>query len=165
LRRAIPLLMLLPPILSGCWYSTTSRTAKGIKSISVPFFENTTTEPSLEISVTEKIIENLVDDNTLKVVDPDEADAILEGNIVEFRNVPFSFNMDLDAEEYHVELRVQVSLFSRRLNEPIWENKTIKGDGSYFLEVSEAGLTYEDALAEAIEEITDQILNLTVQDW
>jgi outer membrane lipopolysaccharide assembly protein LptE/RlpB len=159
------LLVLLPLILSGCGYSTTSRTAKDIKSISVPFFENTTTEPSLEISVTEKIIRNLVADNTLKVVDEDEADAVLEGNITEFRNVPFSFNMDLDAEEYHVVLRVQVSLFSRRLNEPIWENKIFKGDGSYFLEVSEAGLTYEDALAEAIDEITDQILNLTVQDW
>ncbi len=157
--------MLLPIILVGCWYSTTSRTARGIKSISVPFFDNTTTEPSLEISVTEKIIQNLVDDNTLKVVDENEADAILEGDIIEFRNVPFSFNMDLDAEEYHIELRVRVSLFNRRLNEPIWEDKTIKGDGSYFLEVSEAGLTYDDALAEAIDEITDQILNMTVQDW
>ena len=157
--------MLLSLLLSGCWYSTTSRTAKDIKSISVPFFENNTTEPSLEISVTEKIIQNLVDDNTLKVVDADEADAILEGNIIEFKNVPFSFNMDLDAEEYQVELRVQVSLFNRRQNSPIWEKKTIKGDGSYFLDASESGLTYEDALEEAILEITDQILNMTVQDW
>ena len=101
----------------------------------------------------------------MKVVDENEADAILEGNIIEFRNLPFSFNIDLDAEEYHVELRVRVSLFNRRLNVPIWEDKTIKGDGSYFLEVSEAGLTYDDALAEAIDEITDQILNMTVQDW
>ena len=157
--------MLLPIILAGCWYSTTSRTARGIKSISVPFFDNNTTEPSLEISVTEKIIQNLVNDNTLKVVDENEADAILEGSITEFRNVPFSFNMDLDAEEYHITLKVQISLFNRRLNEPIWEDKIIKGDGSYFLEVSEAGLTYDDALAEAIDEITDQILNMTVQDW
>ena len=131
----------------------------------MPFFENNTTEPSLEISVTEKIIQNLVDDNTLKVVGEDEADAVLEGSIIDFKNVPFSFNMELDAEEYHVELTIQISLFNRRLNEPIWEKKTIKGDGSYFLEVSESGLTYEDALTEAIDEITDQILNLTVQDW
>jgi hypothetical protein len=156
---------MLSLVLGGCWYGTSSRTAKDIKSINVPFFDNNTTEPSLEISVTEKLIQNLVDDNTLKVVGEDEADAVLEGSIIEFRNVPFSFNSELDAEEYHVELTVQVSLFNRRLNEPIWEKKTIKGDGSYFLDVSESGLTYEDALAEAIQEITDQILNLTVQDW
>ncbi|NIM19904.1 MAG: hypothetical protein GTO51_06620 [Candidatus Latescibacteria bacterium] len=164
MKWRIPLLF-IPLLLFGCWYSTTSRTAKGIKSIAVPFFTNKTTEPSLEISVTEKIIQNLVDDNTLKVMDEDDADAILEGDIVEFRNLPFSFNRDLNAEEYHVVVSVQVSLFNRRLNEPIWKDKRIQGDGSYFLEVSEEGLSFEDALKEAIDEITDQILNLTVQDW
>jgi hypothetical protein len=41
----------------------------------------------------------------------------------------------------------------------------IKGDGSYFVDRDEEGFRYEDALAEAIKEITDRILNLTVQDW
>jgi hypothetical protein len=149
----------------GCAYSTTSRTAKGIKTIAVPFFANNTAEPNLELRVTELIIDNLVRDNTLKVVDETEADALLDGTIVEFRNLPFSFNQDLNAEEYHVIVTVQVSLFNRRLNEPIWERKTIKGDGSYFLDVPTPGLAFDDAVNEAISEITERILNLTVQDW
>ncbi len=164
MRWRIPLL-LLPLLVSGCWYSTTSRTAKGIKTVAVPFFTNQTTEPNLEISVTERIIQNLVEDNTLKVVDEDAADAVLEGDIVEFRNEPFSFNQQLDAEEYHVEVIVMVTLFNRQLNEPIWDEQRIKGDGPYFLDLAEEGLKFEDALEEAIEEITDQIINLTVQDW
>ena len=151
---------------SGCgFYSTSSRTAKDIKSVCVPFFENRTSEPNLEITVTERIIDNLVADNTLSVKDEVNADAVLEGKIVSFQNVPFSFNRDLNAEEYHVIVTVEATLYSRRLDQPIWEKQIIKGDGSYFLDTDEEGFRYEDAIAVAIKEITDRILNLTVQDW
>ncbi|MFH1755132.1 MAG: LptE family protein, partial [Candidatus Latescibacterota bacterium] len=150
---------------AACGYSTSSHTAKDIKSVAVPFFSNLTTEPNLEISVTEMIIDNLVSDNTLKVMNEDNADAILEGDIVTFTNTPFSFNQDLNAEEYRVVLIVKVKLYNRRLNEAIWQDQRITGDGAYFVDASESGLTYEDALEEAIKEITEQILNLTVQDW
>ena len=149
----------------GCAYSTSSRTAKGIKSVAVPFFDNNTAEPNLELRVTEEIINNLIADNTLRVVDERHADALLDGTIVEFRNIPFSFNQDLNAEEYHVIITVQVTLFNRRLNEPIWEQQNIRGDGSYFLDVPTPGLAFDDAVDEALFEITERILNLTVQDW
>ncbi len=150
----------------GCGtYSTSSRTAKDIKSIAVPFFENQTSEPNLEIIVTERVIDNLVADNTLSVKDEANADAVLEGRIVSFQNVPFSFNRDLNAEEYRVVISVEATLFSQRLDQPIWEKQVIKGDGAYFVDANEDGFRYDDALAEAIKEITDRILNLTVQDW
>ena len=150
----------------GCGsYSTTSRTAKDIKSIYIPFFENTTAEPNLEITVTESIVANLISDNTIRVADEDRADAVLQGSIISFENRPFSFNQDLNAEEYRVIIRVRVSLFKQGTNEPIWSDQTINGDGSYFLEPVNDGNTLDDAIGEAISEITDRILNLTVQDW
>lgn len=163
--RVVLLTALLAALAAGCGYSTTSRTAKDIKSIYVPFFENQTAEPSLEIRVTDSIVQNLVRDNTLKVVSEDAADAVLDGQITEFRDRPFSFNDNLNAEEYIVAIKMVVSLFNRRTNEPIWQNRTIEGNGSYFIEQVENGRTREDAIAESLEEITNQILNLTVQDW
>lgn len=149
----------------ACGYSTTSRTAKDIKSVHVPFFANETAEPNLEISVTENIIDNLVTDNTLKVVSENNADAILDGRIVEFKNQPFSFNQNLDAEEYIVVIRVVATLFNRRTNEPIWQERSFQGDGSYFIEQVADGRTFNDAVEESLREITERILNLTVQDW
>jgi hypothetical protein len=150
----------------GCGhYSTTSRTAKDIKTIHVPFFANETSEPNLEITVTETVIQNLVDDNTLKVTGRDGADAVLDGRIVEFSNRPFSYNTDLNAEEYHVSVRVVVTLFNRTSNEPIWKDRSIAGDGSYFVEQVQGGITFDEAVAEAIKEITERILEMTVQDW
>lgn len=156
----------LAALIFGCgYYSTSSRTAKDIKSIAVPFFENTTLEPNLEIIVTEQIIDNLVADNTLTVKDENAADAVLEGRIVSFQNVPFSFNQELNAEEYRVLISVEATLYKRGLDEAIWEKEMIKGDGAYFIDTDEEGFRYEDALAEAVKEITDRVLNLTVQDW
>jgi outer membrane lipopolysaccharide assembly protein LptE/RlpB len=150
---------------SGCGYSTTSRTARDIKSIFVPFFDNKTAEPNLEITVTERLINFMILDNTLKVVDEDEADAILEGEISQFRNQPFSFNQDLNAQEYIVVIKVIATLYNRKTNESIWQSRSFEGNGSYFVEGAEDGRTFNDAVAECIEEITDQILNITVQDW
>lgn len=166
-RRAAVTLATLATLGSwGCgYYSTTSRTAKDIKSIHVPFFANETSEPNLEITVTETVIQNLIDDNTLKVTGRDGADAVLDGRIVEFNNRPFSYNTELDAEEYHVSVRVVVSLFNRVTNEPIWRDRSIAGDGSYFVEQVQGGNTFDDAVGEAIKEITERILNMTVQDW
>jgi len=149
----------------GCGYGTNTRTAKDIKTIYVPFFENKTSEPNLEISVTQRIIDNLVADNTLKVVPENGADAVLDGQITDFKNLPFSFNQNLNAEEYHVVVTVVCTLFNRRTNEPIWEKRSFVGDGSYFVEQVEGGRTFDQAIDESIKEITDRILNLTVQDW
>ncbi len=166
MSRRFLVLAALALLLGGCgYYSTSSRTAKDIKSVAVPFFENMTTEPNLEIIVTEKIIDNLVSDNTLSVRDASVADAVLEGRIVAFQNAPFSFNRDLNAEEYRVMISVEATLYNRALDRPIWQKQTIKGDGAYFVDTDEEGFRYDDAVAKAIKEITDRILNLTVQDW
>jgi outer membrane lipopolysaccharide assembly protein LptE/RlpB len=157
--------VLLAVLLAGCGYGTSTRTAKDIKTIYVPFFENKTAQPNLEIDVTNRIIQNLVNDNTLKVVPESGADAVLDGQIVDFKNQPFSFNKNLNAEEYHVVVTVVCTLFNRRTNEPIWKDRNFIGDGSYFVEQVEGGRTFNDAVDESIKEITDRILNLTVQDW
>jgi outer membrane lipopolysaccharide assembly protein LptE/RlpB len=165
-RKRSPVAAVLVALaLAGCGYGTNTRTAKDIKTIYVPFFENKTAEPNLEISVTERIIQNLVNDNTLKVVPESGADAVLDGQIVDFKNQPFSFNQNLNAEEYHVVVTVVCTLFNRRTNEPIWKDRNFVGDGSYFVEQVENGRTFNDAVDESIKEITDRILNLTVQDW
>jgi len=153
-------------VLSGCgYYSTTSRTAKDIKSVYVPFFSNETTQPDLDIQVTEAVVDDLVDDNTLKVVSEDQADAILQGRIVAFENRPFSFNVELDAQEYVVRIRVVASLYKRRTNEPLWENLTIEGTSTYFVEPQEGENDFDAAVDQAVFIITERVLNLTVQDW
>lgn len=165
LKIIISLALLI--FLSCGYYSTSGRTAGDIKKIAVPYFENETSEPDIEIEITQKIIDGLIKDITLKVVSEGEADAILEGKVIEYKNVPFTFSEntgEIQAEQYRLIIGLSVSLFNKKQNDYIWEAKKITAHGDYFLE-STTDQTYEKALENIYSDIVESILNSTVQEW
>lgn len=155
-------------VAAGCGvYRTTSRTAGDIRRIAVPYFSNATAEPEIEIEITDRIIEGIVRDNTLRVVDETEADALLEGTVVEYRNIPFTFargETQIQAEQYRLFVGIRVSLFDKGKNAYLYEDRTIKAQGDYYLETN-VDQNYENALEEVYRDLVEGILAATVQDW
>jgi hypothetical protein len=153
---------------AGCGvYRTTSRTAGDIRRISVPYFSNSTVEPEIEIEITDRIIEGIIRDNTLRVVDETEADALLEGAVIEYRNIPFTFEQgetQIQAEQYRLFIGIRVSLFDKKKNAYLYEDRTIKSHGDYYLETN-VDQNYENALDEVYRDLVEGILSATVQDW
>lgn len=146
------------------YYSATGRTAGEIKRIAVPYLKNETSEPEIELQITQKIIEYLVNDNTLKVVSEEAADAVLEGSVVEYSNTPYAFNASLQAEQYRLAIALNVSLFKKKENSYIWEGKRINAQSDYYLE-SDSERNYEKAVEEVYNEIVESVLSSTVQEW
>jgi hypothetical protein len=154
-------------VLSCTYYRTTSRTAGDIAKISVPYFANKTSEPNVEIEITDRIIAGIKKDNTLRVVDAADADASLEGEVTKFRNTPFTFaegNSQIQAEQYRLMIEIRVSLYSPSRNEYIYEDKIIRAHGDYYLETA-VDQNYENALDEVYQDLVEGILAATVQDW
>jgi hypothetical protein len=153
--------------LSCSYYGTTSRTAGDIARITVPYFDNRTSEPSVEIEITDKIIEGIKKDNTLRVVDAADADASLEGVVTRYRNTPFTFEegeTQIQAEQYRLMIEIKVSLFNPSQNEYIYEDKVIRAHGDYYLETT-GDQNYENALINVYQDLVEGILAATVQDW
>lgn len=153
--------------ISCTYYGTTSRTAGDIARISVPYFSNKTSEPDVEIEITDQINLGIAKDNTLKVVDETEADAILEGVVMKYRNTPFTFeegDSQIQAEQYRLMIEIKVSMFSPTQNAYIYENKLIRAHGDYYLETT-ADQNYENAISEVYQDLVEGILAATVQDW
>lgn len=155
-------------VASGCGvYRTTSRTAGDIQRVAVPYFANATAEPDVEIEITDEIIRGIVRDNTLKVVDESMADAVIEGTVAEFENVPYTFERgaaQIQADQYRLTVGIRVSLFNRAGNNYIYENKIVKAHGNYYLETS-ADQNYENALEEVYRDLVEGILSSMVQEW
>ncbi len=152
-------------VLSGCgYYSTSGRKAGDIEKLYVPFLENETAEPEIEIEITQKFIEGLEQEGTLKVTPEEDADAILEGSVVEYVNIPFTFSNELQAEQYRVLIALRVSLFNREENAYIWQDKTIKSQANYYLETT-SEYTYEKALEDIYRDLVEAILSETVEEW
>ena len=168
-RLAVVTACLACAIVSCGYYGTSSRTAGDIKKIAVPYLQNETPEPEIEIEITQQIIDGLIKDNTLKVVPEEEADAVLEGSIVDYRNVPFTFNKstsgaEIQADQYRLVIGLNVALFNKKENAYLWKDKKISAHGDYYLETS-SEQNYEKAIEEVYRDIVEGILGATVQDW
>jgi hypothetical protein len=145
-------------------YSTTGRTAGDIKKIAVPNLANETPQPDIEIDITNNLRDGLIKDNTLKVVPEAEADAVLEGTVVEYQNVPFTFNTSLQAEQYRLVIGLAVSLFNPKDNTYIWKDRRIDAHSDYYLETA-TQRNYAKALEEVYKDIVEGILSATTQEW
>lgn len=162
--------VLLVLLTAACGYYTTGgRTAGDIKKVAVPYLSNETAEPEIEIEITQRIIDELVKDNTLKVVSEEEAEGILEGSVIDYRNIPFTFNKNpgqtqFQADQYRLIVGIRVSLFNRKENTYIWQDKKITAQGDYYLETS-SDQNYDKALALVYKDLVDHILGATVQEW
>lgn len=158
-----PLLLLLLVVACG-YYSTSGRTAGDIKRIAIPYLENETAEPEIEIEITQRIIEGLIKDNTLKVTSEEDADAVLEGRVIDYSNVPFTFSNELQADQYRLLVGLRVSLLDKKQNTYIWQDKSIQKYANYYLETT-TEQTYEKALEDIYRDIVEEILGATVQEW
>lgn len=159
---AVSLLLVLAP--SCGVYSTKGRTAGNIKKIAVPNLSNETAQPDIESDITTNVRDGLIKDNTLKVVAENEADAVLEGTVKDYKNIPFTFNAALQAEQYRLVIVLDVSLFNPKDNTYIWKDRRIEAHSDYYLETT-TDRTYANALVEVYKDIVEGILNATTQEW
>lgn len=152
--------------LSGCGvYSTSSgRVNESIKRVAVEYLENLTAEPNIGIDVAELVIEAIQEDNTLKVVDRESADSVIDGKVSGYRLRRMAVSAELQVEEYQVQMVVQLTFRVKSSGEAIFENKRFTGTGNYYLD-DPNGSDEISAREDAIEQIVRDILALVVEDW
>ena len=163
--RAITALLLVSVIAGCAVYSTKpGRLREGLNTITVPIFENRTSEPGIEITLTDDVTEELIRDRTLRIVDDAAADAVLLGTIRSYRFGEAFFGGDRTAEEYQIEIEVEVSIVEAGPGgDEIVEPRRLRGRGSYYIDEGQAG--EEAAREQATRQIVEGILGLVVEEW
>ena len=154
-------------VLPGCSTYTTSsgRVDESIDQVFVEYLENLTAEPSIDVVMTDAIIEAIQIDNTLNIVRESEADAIIHGMVTQYRLRPMAARPDLTVNEYQILIAVRLSFSVRATGETIFENKSFTGSGVYTLNDPTGQTTEETAKKEAGVEIVRAVLALVVEDW
>lgn len=163
-RRAPIAAIAVLVLLGGCAYGfRAGQVREGLETVAVPYFENRTSEPNLDVEFTEAIIEALVNDRTVRVVEEDSADAILLGTIRRYRVNEAFFGADRQAEEYELQIEVEVSLVRRDGGDVIVDPKQLRGKGNFYVDDGVEGELL--ARNEAAEAIVRGILDLVVEPW
>jgi hypothetical protein len=148
----------------GIYSASSGRVDQAIRRVAVEYLENRTPEADLGIELAELIIKALQEDNTLKVVDYQSADSILEGAVTRYLLRQASISADQQVDEYQVQIAVELTFRVKATEKAIFDKRSFTGTGNYFLN-DPAGSSEESAKQEAANEITKSVLAQVVEDW
>jgi len=163
----IMILWAVPLFLQHCGYYSFSGSAipAHLKTIAIPIMENKTVEFGVPEDLTDGLIAQFTQDNSLKVVDRRSADSIIEGTIFSIRDQAGAYNQQESVKEIRVYVVVQAKFEDLKNSKVVWEEQITQW-GTYNPDAASGeASTRQEAIAEALEKIVDDIFNKTVSGW
>ena len=151
-------------VLAGCGYSLRGSLPGHIRTVAVPVFANKTQQPAVENFLTRAVVDAFVTSGRLRVVRPEEADSILEGEIVGYQLDSLSYDPRADVREYRLTVTLNLQFRDVRQNVMLWRQEGVreKADFRVVGQVAATISSEESALRLAAVDIGRAIVNLAV---
>ena len=157
-------LVLLAVALAGCGYSFRGNLPDHIKTVAVPVFTNKTSEPAVGSLLTSAVVEAFASNGRLRVVKPEDADAILDGEVVGYSVQSIAFDNQANVRQYRLLVTMNLKLRDVRRSTVLFEQQSLqeKADFRVLGAVSQTIGAEEGAVRAAATEIGRSIVSLTV---
>ena len=172
-------------VLFGCaYYSMAGSIPPNIRKVSVPLFVNQTPEFELSEKLTNVIIEQISEQNIIKIVSSPDSDSIIDGEIVSVSDGPYAFNNNEQVSEYRFSIKVKAIWLDVSNDKALFE-KDFSSFGTYSIDSDpssdgidndndglidsndsdEFGDSRELAINVAINKIAVDIVNTVLSTW
>ncbi|MDO9549119.1 MAG: LptE family protein [Candidatus Marinimicrobia bacterium] len=152
---------------SGCWlYSFKGTLPPHIKNIAIPLFSDRTAEFNIQQSVTDQIRIGFIKENILKLVEEGNAHSVLYGSIQSIQDRPLVYTGDETGEavtEYRLTLKIEAEWYDK-----VEDKAVFKKTFTAYSEYDPTGATDRTrtlALTEAVDQITEDIVNQILSGW
>lgn len=152
---------------TGCFYSFSGASVPShLKSVAIPVFDDRSGqgEPGMRETFTNRLIQKFNDDNTLRVAEKVNADALLECVIISFSDeaavVAAGDNIRLRKISVSVRVVYKDLVLKKVISEKVYSN-----NDNYDPSAANVTQLRRDAINAAIDKITDDILIGTVSNW
>jgi outer membrane lipopolysaccharide assembly protein LptE/RlpB len=165
-HAAVGLLLVVAASLpTGCGYSFRGNLPGHIKTVAVPTFKNQTQAAGLENTITSAVISAFSNGGRLRVVPAEEADSILEGEIVGYQLDGAGFDRNANVQAYHLRVVLNVAFRDVRQNKMLWQgtNLTQTSDFQVQGQVSDTLAQGGGAASQAAADIGRKIANAAVE--
>jgi len=113
-------------LLAGCGYSTKGNLPSHIKTVAVPMFRKRTLEPGVESAVTSGVVNASTGSGKLKVVAQDQADSILDGEVVGYSLEGLAFDRNANVRAYRLRLVLNVEFRDVRQSAMLWRQEGLQ---------------------------------------
>lgn len=145
---------------SGCLnYSFKGALPSNLRTVAVPPFNDNTSYPGVRDNLTNKVVDAFVNDNTLKIVNEGNSDILITGTIMSIDQRASVVSQGETVDEYQLIVNVKVKCEDLLNTKVLWQ-RTIS---QYGIMVNEDDR--DAAIEEALEKVTEDILNNTLGYW
>lgn len=136
-----------------------------VTTIYIPTFGNTTLEPRAEMLVTNTVIKQFQLDGTYKMVNYDNADAVLEASISKIERRPRRSvrGNTLATSEFELELTIKYEL-QGRANGVILKSGSVTGSSNFFVG-DDIQAQERQAIPLAAEEAAEELVSRLAEGW
>ena len=150
---------------AGCGYSLRGTLPAHITTVAVPIFANRTSEPAVEGLLTRAVVEAFSTNGRLRVVRPEDADAILEGELVGYQVQSVAFDPAANIRQYRLVVTLNLRLRDVRRHTVLFEQVGIqeRADFRVLGAVSKTISREETALRQAAADIARTVVNLAIE--
>lgn len=169
-KLSLNLCVLLTLFLNGCGYHLTgtgSTLPEHLKTLSIPVFTNSSSQPEIHRELTSAIINAFITDGRVKVVRKGQSDMVMKGNLIHYELKTLSFSANAFAGDYIVVLGVDVEVTDRVKNKSFLKQKNLKTEWNYtatsdIVDTESARLV---ALEEAYRVLGNRLVSLLVNQF
>jgi TolB-like protein len=158
----------------GCGYTTGSLLPSKYRRIAVAPFQNqvnsidenglTPYVPLLETKVRTAIIDRFLFDGNLRISDPDKANLILSGDLINIAQDSLRQDINQNVQEYRIRVIVSLTMTDVEAGKVLWKESAFTGESTYFLTGSQAS-TQSAAIDAALTDLATRVVERTIEDW
>ena len=169
---------------AGCAYTSTSSLPARYRTIHVPAFKSSVREYDLQAGLTNAVRRKFLNDGRLRVVNEDDADLILRGEIIQYEIGSITYDREDMPAQFRVRVVAKVDLYDPDTDETLWSEDRMEGISSFIVRgraraVRPRGQTdlsvssidsfpsanQGEGTAEAIDDLASTIFYRTVDYW
>jgi len=156
-------------LLNGCGYhlvGTGSSLPSHLKTLFIPLFANSSSEPEIHRELTSAIITSFITDGRLKIVRKGNSDMVMKGSLFYYDLRAVSFTSSDFASDYIVKLGVEVEVIDKINDKPYIKNKfTTKWDYRATSDIVDTESARLAALEEAYKELGNRLVSLLIDQF
>ena len=165
-RRAAGVGVLLLGLLAGgCGYTLGGNLPPHVKTVAVPVFKNLTQQPAIENVITSAVVNAFANGGRLKVVPLEQADSILEGEIVGYTVDSIAFDSSINAQVFRLRVRLNIQFRDVRNNTMLWRQEGLEERSDFRARGDVSGTLSQErvgAASQAAADIGRRIVSLAM---